>query len=179
MVLVMVNGHYHHDKQFCSRVIYTIHSDCNCPHHFFEKGLLCNNIMEHIDHIAARVSLSALLGGLGGSIYSSLRGLPLASTSLKIAASTAMVGTALFTCERAAFVVMDMENHRQRVWTTHAFAGVAGGALNGFLYQKKPLRGMFYFVPVMMGVAAMELSWERQKEQRRASLEKSRQPNLS
>ena len=124
--------------------------------------------MEHVDHAAARVSLGALTGLIGGMSYATFKGLPFRSTSLKVAGSLALVGTSLFGAERLAFVSMEgqIENERRRVLTSHAFAGVFGGGLNGYLYQKKPLRGMFYFIPIMMGFGFLELAWEQKKLKR-------------
>ena len=124
--------------------------------------------MNEIDHVAARVSLSALSGLAGGSIYASWKGLPLRSTSFKIASSFAIVGTALFGLERIGYVTLQnqMEGERRKLLTSHSFAGVTGGALNGYLYHKKPLQGMFYFVPLMLGIAFAELTWEKTRQDR-------------
>ena len=132
--------------------------------------------MEHIDHTSARVTLSALLGLVGGSGYATLTGLPLRSTSIKVAGSFAIAGTALFSMERIAFLAFEQslggeEQHRRLLLTSHAFSGVAGGALNGYLYQRKPIQGMVLFVPIMMGTALLELSFQRRKLERSRLLE--------
>jgi hypothetical protein len=128
--------------------------------------------MEHVDRVAARVSLGALTGLFGGAVYATLKGFPRRATSLKVAGSFALVGTALFGLERIAYVAMQdqMESERRLILTSHAFAGVFGGGLNGHLYQKKPLRGMFYFIPIMIGIAFLELGWEEKKQQRLKTL---------
>mmetsp|Transcript_40858 Transcript_40858/g.98537 ORF Transcript_40858/g.98537 Transcript_40858/m.98537 type:complete len:151 (-) Transcript_40858:653-1105(-) len=124
--------------------------------------------MECIDHVAARVSFSAVAGLGLGTMYSTLRGLPLRSTALKVGGSFAMVGTIVFGLERIGYVVMkdQIEQEKTLLLTSHAFSGVAGGALNGYLFHKKPRQGMFYFIPVMMGVAALEMYVENKREER-------------
>lgn len=132
-----------------------------------------DTIMEQVDRVASRVSLCAVTGLFGGATFATFKGLPRRSTSLKVAGSFALVSTALFGIERVAYyVAMDgqMESGRRKILTSHAFAGVFGGGLNGYLYQKKPLRGMFYFIPLMMGVAFLELKWEGKKQQRLQNL---------
>lgn len=124
--------------------------------------------MEHVDHVAARVSFSAVAGLGLGTMYSTLKGFPLQSTALKVASSMAMVGTVVFGMERIGYVAMkgQIEQERRLLLTSHAFSGVAGGALNGYLFHKKPRQGMFYFVPAMMGVAMLEMYWANRREER-------------
>lgn len=124
--------------------------------------------MDYVDHVAARVSFSAVAGLGLGTMYSTLRGLPMRSTVLKIGTSFAMVGTVVFGLERIGYAAMkdQIEQEKRLLLTSHAFSGVAGGALNGYLFHKKPRQGIFYFVPVMIGVAALELYIENKREKR-------------
>ncbi len=124
--------------------------------------------MDHVDRVASRVSLCALLGLAGGIALATYKGLPLRSTALKVASSCAIVGTGLFASERIAHVVLkdEIDNERRLLLTSHAFSGLMGGGLNGYMYHKKPLRGMFFFLPIMMVVGTMELGWERQRQAR-------------
>jgi hypothetical protein len=151
--------------------------DC-CHRHVRNKRLLSllsrTLEMEEVDYVAARVSFSAVLGLLGGATFATWKGRSLRGTSIKVAASCAIVSTALFCTERLAHVVLRkiqlflVEKEPQRTFASHAVAGVAGGALNGQLYIKSPVRGMILFVPVMMGVAVAEMEWEKEKLRRRA-----------
>lgn len=124
--------------------------------------------MEEVDRVAARVSICALTGILGGTAYATLRGFPLANIAIKSGTSCAMVGTVLFGVERLAYLAMkeQIDNERRLVLTSHAFSGVMGGGINGYLYQKKPMRGMFYFIPVMLGVGFLDLMWQQKKQER-------------
>ena len=131
--------------------------------------------MEYIDHVAARVSLCALSGFSYGTVYASWKGLPLRSTSFKIATSFAMAGTALFGFERigyAAIQYQQQQNHTSNnnqhfsLFTSHSFAGITGGAINGYLYRRKPIQGVIVFVPIMLGFALLELTWQQKKLQR-------------
>lgn len=79
-----------------------------------------------------------------------------------------MVGTVVFGIERIAYIAMkdQIKKEKRLLLTSHAFSGVAGGAMNGYLFHKKPRQGMLYFVPVMMGVAAFEMYIEQKREDR-------------
>jgi hypothetical protein len=124
--------------------------------------------MEYIDQVAHRVSLCCLTGVLGGLSYATFKGFPQRATALKAAGSCAIVGTALFGAERIAYVAFQpqIDNERRLVLTSHAFSGVMGGGLGGYLYQKKPMRGMFIILPVMTSIGFLELAWEKQRRAR-------------
>ena len=130
--------------------------------------------MEYIDHVAARVSLCALSGFSYGTVYASWKGLPLRSTSFKIATSFAMAGTALFGFERIGYAATQYQqqqntndnNQHFSLFTSHSFAGITGGAINGYLYRRKPIQGVIVFVPIMLGFALLELTWQKKKLQR-------------
>jgi hypothetical protein len=133
--------------------------------------------MTEVDHVANRVGLCTFSGFWGGAVYATLRGLPLRRVALSAAASCALVATSVFGMERLAHVTLQqliLPPPTTKTTTTnptttstsnttlslllmsHVFAGIAGGGLNGYLYHKKPLRGMVWFLPVMMGVAGVE-----------------------
>lgn len=130
--------------------------------------------MDHVDRASRRVSISAITGFVGGVAYGTFKGYPLGPTALKVASSFAIVATALFVPERMAYLGFQnhIDNERRLIFASHAFGGVFGGGLNGYLYQKKPLRGMFYFVPIMMTIGFFELGWKEQRKQRIESLGK-------
>lgn len=125
--------------------------------------------MDQVDIVASSVSLCAATGFVGGIIYGTYAGFPLRSVAIRAGGSCALVGTVLFGTERLAYNAMkdQISGERRKVLTSHAFSGVLGGGLNGYLYQKKPLRGMFVFIPVMLGVGGLELLWENTKQARR------------
>ncbi|KAG7344708.1 hypothetical protein IV203_032239 [Nitzschia inconspicua] len=145
-----------------------------------------DTFLKEFDHVANRVGICTLLGFFGGAAYGTLKGFPRRSTALKAASSCAIVATSVFGMERIAAVALQQQQQSDATtiqhddsfrWTlsSHAFAGVAGGALNGYLYQKKPLRGMFYFIPIMLCVAGMELEWKHRKELRTAQVQLEQQ----
>lgn len=125
--------------------------------------------MDQVDRVAHRVSLCSVMGFIGGLSYATFKGLPQRTTALKAAGSCAIVGTALFGTERIAFVALQsqIQNERHLVVTSHAFSGVIGGGMGGYLYQKKPFRGMFFFVPIMLSVGYLELAWDEKRKARR------------
>lgn len=124
--------------------------------------------MDEIDYVANRVGLLGFSGFIAGAAYSIYKGLPRRATSLKVAASCAIVGTSLFTTERLANVSMrEHINDSNRLHlSSYAFGGVFGGALNGLLYQNKPVRGMIVFAPLMLGMGIIELEVKRRKQKR-------------
>jgi hypothetical protein len=127
------------------------------------------HILEEIDHVANRVGMCALTGFFGGAAYATFKGFPRRATSLKAAASCAIVATSLFGTERIANILLRHQIHNneyQLTLSSYAFAGVVGGGLNGYLYQKKPLRGMFYFIPLSLCIGMIELDWTKRKEER-------------
>ncbi|KAG7370397.1 hypothetical protein IV203_028143 [Nitzschia inconspicua] len=150
-------------------------------------SLLFHAFLKEFDHVANRVGICTLFGFFGGAAYGTLKGFRRRSTALKAASSCAIVATSVFGMERIAAVALRQQQQQSDTttiqhddssrWTlsSHAFAGVAGGALNGYLYQKKPLRGMFYFVPIMLCVAGMELEWKHRKELRTAQVQLEQQ----
>jgi len=58
--------------------------------------------MDHIDHLAARVTATAMTGLFLGASLATFRGIPIPKTSLSVATSCALTGTACFTSERVA-----------------------------------------------------------------------------
>lgn len=124
--------------------------------------------MENIDRVANRVSLCALTGLFGGATFATYKGFPLRSTAIKVASSCAIVGTAMFGAERLAYITMkdQIDSERRKILTSHASSGLFGGGLNGYLYHKRPLRGIFFFLPMMVAVGFLELAWEQKKRAR-------------
>ena len=124
--------------------------------------------MNEIDYVANRVGSLALSGFFSGAAYATYKGFPRGATALKVAASCAIVGTTIFTAERLANLAMreHITDSNQLHLSSYAFGGVFGGSLNGFLYQKKPARGMFVFTPLMIGLGSIELQAKRKRQER-------------
>jgi hypothetical protein len=133
--------------------------------------------MEEIDHVANRVGICALTGFFSGAAYATFKGFPRRATSLKAAASCAIVGTSIFGIERIANILLRNQiipnNEVQLALSSYSFAGAAGGGLNGYLYQKKPLRGMFYFIPGSLCIGMLELEWTKRKQARIRELQET------
>ena len=127
--------------------------------------------MDHVDHAAARVSLATIIGMMGGSALATLRGYPLRATTFRTAFSCTLVATTMFGMERLGYVAFQdqiWDNPRRLLLTSHAFSGIFGGGLNGYLFQQRPLRGMVFFFPLMMGIGLVEVAWDQQKKLRQA-----------
>ena len=124
--------------------------------------------MEEVDYVADRVVSLGLSGFFGGAAYATVKGFPRRAMALKAGSSCAMVGTSLFTAERIANRAMrdDIKDERRLQLSSYAFGGVFGGALNGFLYQRQPIRGIVVFVPFMLGIGMIELEIKRMRLRR-------------
>jgi hypothetical protein len=117
-------------------------------------------MLEDFDRISVRVTLSGLMGGLAGVGTAMYRGHPLARTVGLTALSCAMVGSACFTSERVfALALRDSEKELGRspfLIMTHACGGVVGGSVLGYLYIRKPMHGVVFFMPLMTAIGFAE-----------------------
>ena len=147
-----------------------------------------------IDHLAARVTASALTGLGGGAAYATYKGFPLVKTSASTAFSFALVSTACFGMERVANMILRQSATlidanttidqsviddstaymTKRIQPTidpkihygsHLLGGVCGGSVVGFLFHGKPLAGILLLTPIMLGVGKIEVSLDERKFQ--------------
>jgi hypothetical protein len=123
---------------------------------------------ESLDHISARVTLSGLVGALSGSIHGMYKGHHLLYRTAGLTGiSCAMVATACCGTERLAHAALPrLADRRLDLLCSHTVAGLTGGSLLGFLYLRKPLRGVVFFVPLMMVTALMEEEFIRLRERK-------------
>ncbi|VEU44570.1 unnamed protein product [Pseudo-nitzschia multistriata] len=146
------------------------------------------SFMDDVDHAAQRVGAMTLAGFLGGAAHAAFKGFPRRAAALGAASSCALVGTSLFALERVASVAMRENNRNDKSdeeldarddWrstlSSHAFGGVFGGALNGYLYHRQPLRGMIAFTPFMLFIGMIEVEAKKRKQQRLDELLDQRQ----
>ena len=136
--------------------------------------------MEHVDHASVRVSLGTLVGFVSGATLAVWKGYPLRATALKVAGSCALVITSLSVTERIAYASLEshMNSDFQSLMVSHAFSGIAGGGLNGYLYQKRPVRGVVFFLPIMLGVGFLEFEWKKEVQRRIQELAKEGQQDV-
>mmetsp|Transcript_22382 Transcript_22382/g.36833 ORF Transcript_22382/g.36833 Transcript_22382/m.36833 type:complete len:161 (+) Transcript_22382:197-679(+) len=147
--------------------------------------------LELIDHLAARVTASALAGLGCGAAYATFKGFPIPKTSLSASLSCALVSTACFSMERLAFGVITRVSEQPRiddnsessaikpatpstniVYASHALGGCLGGGIAGFLFQGHPFAGAFLLTPLMLCAGKMELKLEEYKAERLRQLVK-------
>lgn len=133
--------------------------------------------MDEIDRVAARVSLAALSGLVGGAALATYKGSPLPKTSVSMAVSCALVGTACFGFERLSNVAlqqvvvpMDDKNNddteKRLFYGSHALGGMIGGGIAGALFQHRPIPGMLLCTPIMIGVAFAEEKFQEERQLR-------------
>lgn len=138
-----------------------------------------------LDHIASRVTASAVTGLGCGAAYSSLKGFPIFKTSVSTAFSFALVSTACFAMERAADTILRQSSiligdgksidsdsngggeispatqpavNLGLHYGSHALGGLTGGGVVGFLFQGKPLAGALLMTPMMLAIGKIEAS---------------------
>lgn len=140
-----------------------------------------------LDHVAARVTATALTGLGCGAAFATHKGFPIAKTSLSASLSCALVSTACFSMERLAFGIIThvtplaemiteedkagsssikLATHSTVIYSSHALGGVLGGAISGFLFQGNPFSGAFLLTPLMLCAGKMELSLADYKAER-------------
>mmetsp|Transcript_26442 Transcript_26442/g.38313 ORF Transcript_26442/g.38313 Transcript_26442/m.38313 type:complete len:173 (-) Transcript_26442:101-619(-) len=129
-------------------------------------------VLDEIDHISNRVTIGAFSGIFLGAAIATYRGFPILRTSLTVAASCAMTGTACFITERAAYATLtsitkqDTENETMKVVASHSIGGLCGGGLSGYLFHKRPFAGMMLFAPIMITVALVEMEVDAYRKER-------------
>lgn len=130
--------------------------------------------MDEVDRVANRVSLAALTGFLGGVSLATYKGSSIPRTSLSMAASFAIVGTACFGLERLSYVVIrqlnvdnnDNKQNQMAFYASHAIGGMAGGGITAAIFQQRPIPGMILCTPLMLGIALAEQTFEAAREER-------------
>ena len=152
-----------------------------------------------IDHIAARVSASAITGLGCGSAYATYKGFPVFKTSTSAALSCAMISTACFGMERVAYGILkqsslltedklstndDISDTPSIIQSTtritnptmhygsHALGGLSGGSIVGFLFHGKPWAGAALMMPLMLGVGKIEISLDEYRSERLRQIER-------
>ena len=135
-----------------------------------------------LDHLAARVTASALTGLGCGAAFATYKGFPIPKTAMSASLSCALVSTACFTCERVAHgVIIGVSEQLNTtddkpetkitplnniLYASHALGGCFGGGVAGFLFQGNPFAGAFLLTPLMLCACKVELELEEYKAQR-------------
>jgi len=149
--------------------------------------------LEVMDHLAARVTISAASAALAGSAFATFKNHPVARTSMSAALSSAMAATACFGMERLSHAALSrsvgllgdedgggaegtvppgdddapmMSRAAAMTYGSHALGGFLGGGVVGFLFQNRALPGALLFTPIMLGVGKVELDLQEYRERR-------------
>lgn len=85
-----------------------------------------------------------------------------------------MVATACFGTERLIHAALPrQENRRLDLLGSHALAGAMGGSILGYLYLRKPMRGVVFFIPVMLVTALLEEEFLKLRERKQQEAAKT------
>ena len=148
--------------------------------------------MDQIDHVAARVTSTAIAGFLLGISVATYRGLPLMKTAFSTSASCAICGTACFGSERIVYQALNAitshrndsitssssspifhkqnDSNKYNLWISHSCGGILGGSLCGGIFQRRPVSGALLFTPIMLSAAFLEFKIQSYREERLADL---------
>jgi hypothetical protein len=82
-----------------------------------------------------------------------------------------MVATACLGFQRLASLTarkiwqqQDEKNSVPLLVASHAFGGIIGGGLSGYLYIRRPIRGMVFLTPVMLIVSLAEIKYQERRK---------------
>lgn len=128
--------------------------------------------MEDVDYVAARTAIAAIMGGISGASLAVFRGHSVQMMAPRMAGSWAMAATACIGTQRLAnmvgrhlFVESGVaEKSDAMIVGTHCAGGMFGGGLLGYLFIRKPIRGMVFLTPVMLMVSLAEIRYEEGKQ---------------
>jgi len=125
--------------------------------------------MEHIDYVAARTAIAGLTGGLCGISVAIFRGHSILMLSSRMAgtwamAATACIGSQRLCCVASRYLLQPSDEKSDAMLVgTHITGGLTGGGLLGYLYLRKPMRGVIFFAPIMFMLSLAEILYEEQK----------------
>jgi len=128
---------------------------------------------ELTDYLFDRISLAAVSGAAIGISSATLKGIPIFRPTIQAAASSALAATACFGAERAANALVHLYDGNVEVserksgdYRSHLAGGVIGGSIVGFLYIHRPITGVLFFSPIMLGVNLIERKMVDYKDKR-------------
>lgn len=137
--------------------------------------------MEDFDRVSARVTVAGALGALGGVGTAMHKGYRIPRTMGLTAFSCAMVASACLTGERLVANLLrggPLEKELGRgpfLIMTHACGGFLGGGVLGYLYIRKPIHGVIFFVPVMSAIGYAESLFQDLADEQRQFRNKTEQ----
>lgn len=124
--------------------------------------------MEDVDYVASRAAVAGAIGGISGAALAVFRGHSIQMMATRIAGTWAMAATACIGTQRLTSMsgrhLLDVDEKSDAMLVgTHCAGGIFGGGLLGYLYIRKPIRGMIFLTPVMLMVALAEIRFEENK----------------
>ena len=160
--------------------------DISIDHSSNDKSYL--DIFDEVtDHIANRVVFSTMLGASFGMASATLKGQHnIMKSTFHAGVSSALAMTACFAAERMGYYLVggkvstnnngdskEIEIYREMIHASnmgnvksHLLGGILGGAFVSQLYLHRPIPGILFFPPIMLGAYALDYKIDEYRRQR-------------
>lgn len=117
---------------------------------------------ESLDYMGKRVVAATALGGALGGCLATYRGHAISMVAPNMARSWALSATACTLTQQLALgvlssVIPSSKNDTAAILISHGVGGICGGSLLGYLYIRKPVRGIVFMAPLMLAIGMLEL----------------------
>jgi hypothetical protein len=125
---------------------------------------------ESLDYMGKRVVAATALGGALGGCLATYRGHSISMVAPNMARTWALSATACTLTQQLALGVLSSvlqcsSDDTAAILVSHGLGGICGGSLLGYLYIRKPVRGIVFMAPIMLAIGMLELRHqERQKQ---------------
>jgi hypothetical protein len=127
---------------------------------------------ESLDYMGKRVVTAAVFGGVLGGCLATYKGHAISMVAPNMARSWALCTTACTLTQQLALGVLSNvlpfssnKNDTAAILISHGVGGICGGSVLGYLYIRKPVRGMVFMAPIMLAIGMLELRYQERQEQ--------------
>ena len=126
-----------------------------------------STLVKDLDHVASRVCVAGIGGVLSGAVVALNRGHIVSKTAHSMGWNWALAAAACLSTQRLALAGFRYQNDGvitpTATMVSHGVGGVLGGGILGGLFIQKPLRGVVFAVPMMLGIGMLELKFQEEK----------------
>jgi hypothetical protein len=119
-------------------------------------------VNESLDYMGKRVVAATGLGGALGACLATYKGHAISMVVPNMARTWALSATACTFTQQLALgvlssVVPSSKNDTPAILLSHGVGGICGGSVLGYLYIRKPVRGIIFMTPIMLVIGMLEL----------------------